>query len=58
MVTHTMDMCELQVYIDKADSVEEWLGKRVVLDLVRQLQGKKYHLYFYTFSSVSLLTTL
>jgi len=57
--SHNGYMCELQVYTGKAESVEEGLGKRVVLDLARQLEGKKYHLYFDNFfSSVSLLTTL
>ena len=30
--------------------MEGSLGKRVVLDLSNQLEGKKYHLYFDTFS--------
>ena len=34
-------MCELQVYTGKSESVQEGLGKRVVLDLARQLEGKK-----------------
>ena len=40
--SHNGYMCELQVYTGKSESVEEGLGKRVVLDLVRQLEGKKY----------------
>ena len=52
-------MCEVHVYTGKSDSAEGGLGKRVVLDLARRLEGKKYHLYFDNFfSSVSLLDTL
>ena len=51
-------MCEVHVYTGKSDSAEGGLGKRVVLDLARRLEGKKYHLYFDNFfSSVSLLNT-
>ena len=51
-------MCEVQVYTGKSDSAEGGLGKRVVVDLARRLEGKKYHLYFDNVSSVSLLDTL
>ena len=57
--SHNGYMCEVQVYTGKSDSVEGGLGKCVVLDLARKLEGKKYHLYFDNFfSSVSLLSTL
>ena len=56
---HNGYMCETQVYEGRAGSVEGPLGKRVVLDLSKQLEGKKHHIYFDNFfSSVSLLTTL
>ena len=56
---HNGYMCEVQVYTGKSDSAESGLGKRVVLDLARRLEGKKYHLYFDNFfSSVSLLDAL
>ena len=57
--SHNGYMCETQVYTGKSDGVEGGLGKRVILDLSKTLEGKKYHLYFDNFfSSVSLLTTL
>ena len=57
--SHNGYMCETQVYTGKSDGVEGGLGKRVILDLSKRLEGKKYHLYFDNFfSSVSLLTTL
>ena len=57
--SHNGYMCEVQVYTGKGDDVEGGLGKRVVLDLARKLEGKKYHLYFDNFfCSVSLLATL
>ena len=57
--SHNGYMCEVQVYTGKSDSAESGLGKRVVLDLARRLEGKKYHLYFDNFfSSVSLLDAL
>ena len=47
------------MYTGKSGVVEGGLGKRVVLDLARQLEGKKYHIYFDNFfSSVSLLESL
>ena len=47
------------MYTSKSDGVEGGLGKRVILDLSKTLEGKKYHLYFDNFfSSVSLMTTL
>ena len=47
------------MHTGKSDSAESGLGKRVVLDLARRLEGKKYHLYFDNFfSSVSLLDEL
>jgi hypothetical protein len=47
------------VYTGRADGVQDGLGKRVVVDLSRRLEGLKYHLYFDNFfSSVSLLNTL
>ena len=50
-------MCELQVYTGaQPGAVEHNLGSRVVLDLVRRLMGKHFHLYFFT--STLLLTTL
>ena len=52
-------MCGVQVYTGKGDDREGGLGQRVVLDLARKLEGKKYHLYFDNFfCSVSLLTKL
>ena len=42
------------MYTGKSDSAESGLGKRVVLDLARRLEGKKYHLYFDTSSLLSL----
>ena len=38
--------------------MEGSLGKRVVLDLSKQLEWKKHHIYFEFFFSISLLTTL
>ena len=56
---HNGYMSEIQVYTGRSDSAEGGLGKRVVLDLAKRLEGKKYHLYFDNFfSSVSLLETL
>ena len=55
---HNGYMCEVQVYTGKSDSAESGLGKRVVLDLARRLERKKYHLYFDNFPFVSLLDTL
>lgn len=56
---HNGYMSEVQVYEGKSDSAESGLGKRVVLDLAKRLEGKKYHIYFDNFfSSVSLLETL
>ena len=56
---HNGYMCEVQVYTGKSGVVEGGLGKRVVLDLARRLEGKKYHIYFDNFfSSVSLLESL
>ena len=50
---------QFEVYTGRSDSGQDGLGKRVVLGLSEQLQGLRYHLYFYNFfSSVSLLTTL
>ena len=45
---HNRYMCETQVYEERAGSVECSLGKRVVLDLSEQLEGK---------STTSMLTT-
>ena len=57
--SHIGYVCEVQVYTGRADSEEHGLGKRVVLDLVSQLEGRKHHIYFDNFfNSVSLLTTL
>ena len=58
--SHNGYMCEMQVYTWQVRwCIEGGLGKRVILDLSKTLEGKKYHLYFYNFfSSVSLLTTL
>ena len=57
--SHNGYMCEFQVYTGKSGEAEGGLGKRLVLDLTRELEEKKYHLYFDNFfSSVSLLTTL
>ena len=57
--SHNGYMCEVQVYTGKGDDTEGGLGQRVVLDLARKLEGKKYHLYFDNFfCSVTLLTTL
>lgn len=57
--SHNGYMSEIQVYTGRADSEEDGLGKRVVLDLVRQVEGRKHHVYFDNFfNSVSLLTTL
>ena len=56
---HNGYLCEYQVYTGRSERVDAGLGKRVVLDLSRRLQGQKYHLYFDNFfSSVSLLETL
>ena len=43
---HNGYICEVQVYMGKSDLAESGLGKRIVLDLARRLEGKKYHLYF------------
>ena len=49
----------MQVYTGRSEGGEGGLATRVVLDLSRKLEGKKYHLYFDNFfTSVSLLTTL
>ena len=47
--SHNGYMCEVQVYTGKGDDTEGGLGQRVVLDLARKLEGKKYHLYFNNF---------
>ena len=39
-------MCEVQVYTGRSGSAEGGLGKRVVLELSRKLEGKKHHLLF------------
>ena len=57
--SHNGYLCEFQVYTGRSSSEQDGLGKRVVLDLSRRLQGGYYHLYFDNyFSSVPLLTTL
>ena len=58
--SHNGYLCEFQVYTGRSgSSAEGGLGKRVVLDLSRRLEGLHHHLYFDNFfSSVSLLTIL
>ena len=47
------------MYEGRVGSVDGPLGKKVVLDLSKQLEGKKHHVYLEPQpSSVSLLTTL
>ena len=57
--SHNGYMSEVQVYTGRYESSEGGLGKRVVLDLSKRLEGKKYHLYMDNFfSSVLLFETL
>ena len=44
--SHSGYLCEFQVYTGRSSSEQDGLGKRVVLDLSRRLQGGYYHLYF------------
>ena len=48
-----------QVYTGRSEEAEGGLGKRVIMDLSRSLEGKNYHLYFDNFfTSVDLLQSL
>lgn len=52
-------ICEFQVYTGKLNSVETSLGKRVVIDLTRNLVGKYHHVYFDNFfTSIELMEQL
>lgn len=53
-------VCQFQIYVGKTNNQpEKDLGKRVVLDLTRDLVGKGYHVYFDNFfNSVPLQKTL
>lgn len=52
-------ICEFQVYTGKLNSAETSLGKRVVIDLTRNLVGKYHHVYFDNFfTSVELMEQL
>ena len=57
--SHNGYLCEFQVYTGKSSSVQNGLGKRVVLELSQNLHGMHHHLYFDNFfSSVPLLLSL
>ena len=54
-------ICQFQIYTGAAGSKEPGLqrGERVVLDLLKELEGKNYHLYFNNFFTTAfLLNTL
>ena len=52
-------ICQFQIYTGSTGSTEFGLGERVVLDFSKELEGRKYHLYFDNFfTSALLLNTL